>query len=361
MSGSNIDPNPKVIESIPLAVLKTLPGGPPPPGIQPDFVDPPTRVPLILGVSGTFLFLSLSCFFIRIYTRVAIAKNWRWDDSTPGLGLIKSSLFIQYYLLFRPLRWVRICVWIGATITILFYFPVTITAFVLESPWPGETFLEGELSWHYLEFSKFSIPTGAIGMFVDWYLFILPIPAVLTLQMSTTKKIGILIIFMTGGLAAIASTVGLYYRVILNRHLDDAPWHVSYVLIWTQIEMFTGVAVSSMPTVNQFFSRQDFSPLSWRLSLKSSLTRLLTNSTREKIPEGDYNSTTKGGSKTHTAGNNEGYNMRDLESNGDRNGFGMVARSDDSQIHLTHDISITQEQLDDSMYKPVISSQHRQF
>ena len=119
---------------------------------------------------------------------------------TPALGLIKCSLFIQYYLLFHPLRWVRISVWIGATISAVFYVAVTITAFILESPWPGESLLDAILSWHYLRFAQFSIPTGVIGMLVDWYLFILPIPAVLTLQMSTAKKLGALIIFMTGGL-----------------------------------------------------------------------------------------------------------------------------------------------------------------
>ena len=119
---------------------------------------------------------------------------------TPALGLIKSSLFIQYYLLFRPLRWVRICVWIGATVSVVFYVAVSITAFVLNSPWPGESLLEDILSWHYLEFANFSIPTGVIGMLVDWYLLILPIPAVLTLQMSMARKLGVLIIFMTGGL-----------------------------------------------------------------------------------------------------------------------------------------------------------------
>ena len=119
---------------------------------------------------------------------------------TPALGLIKSSLFIQYYLLFKPLRWVRVSVWIGGTITALFYVSVTITALVLNSPWPGESLLEDLISWHYLKFAEFSIPTGVIGMLVDWYLFILPIPAVLTLQMSWAKKLGVLIIFMTGGL-----------------------------------------------------------------------------------------------------------------------------------------------------------------
>lgn len=119
---------------------------------------------------------------------------------TPALGLIKCSFFIQYYLLFRPLRWVRISVWTGAIISAVFYAAVTVTAFVLESPWPGESSLEGLLSWHYLKFAQFSIPTGVIGMLVDWYLLMLPIPAVWTLKMSTSKKLGVLVIFMTGGL-----------------------------------------------------------------------------------------------------------------------------------------------------------------
>lgn len=120
--------------------------------------------------------------------------------ATPALGLIKCSLFIEYYLLFRPWRWVRISVWIGATISVVFYTAVTVTGFVLNSPWPGESFLEDIMSWHYLKFSQFSIPTGVIGMLIDWYLLILPITAVLMLQMSPAKKFGVLIVFMTGGL-----------------------------------------------------------------------------------------------------------------------------------------------------------------
>ena len=77
---------------------------------------------------------------------------------------------------------------------------MTIAAFVLCSPWPGETLLEGILSEHYFKFAELSIPTGIISILTDWYLVVIPIPAVLTLQVSTMKKIGILAIFATGGL-----------------------------------------------------------------------------------------------------------------------------------------------------------------
>lgn len=60
--------------------------------------------------------------------------------------------------------------------------------------------LDTILSSHYLKFAEFSIPTGVIGLAVDLVLFILPIPAILSLQMSIGKKLGVLLIFLTGGL-----------------------------------------------------------------------------------------------------------------------------------------------------------------
>lgn len=76
--------DPKIIESIPLALLKTLPAGQPPQGIQPNFADPPTRVPIILCVCTAFIFLAIICFTVRIYTKLAISKNWKWDDGKWG-------------------------------------------------------------------------------------------------------------------------------------------------------------------------------------------------------------------------------------------------------------------------------------
>lgn len=54
--------------------------------------------------------------------------------------------------------------------------------------------------WHYAAFSRFSIPIGVIGMLVDIYLLVLPIKAVSTLNMRTGKKIGLIVLFLTGTL-----------------------------------------------------------------------------------------------------------------------------------------------------------------
>ena len=72
--------DPKLIKSIPLAVLKTTPAENPPLGVQPNFANPPTRVPVILGIDIAFLVIAIFCFSIRIYTKLLVVKKWKWDD-----------------------------------------------------------------------------------------------------------------------------------------------------------------------------------------------------------------------------------------------------------------------------------------
>lgn len=107
--------------------------------------------------------------------------------------------------------------YIGGTASTLFYIAISITAFVLCSPWPGEDRLDTLTSAHYSEFWKFMIPIGVIGLVVDLVLFLIPIPAIMALQTSKAKRFGFLLIFMTGGLSVyllttVSAPTGLYIR-----------------------------------------------------------------------------------------------------------------------------------------------------
>lgn len=119
---------------------------------------------------------------------------------TPTLGLIKMSLFIQYYQLFNIVGYIRIALSIGATLTATFYIAVSVTYFALGSSWPGETVLDTILSWHYLKLNDFSIPTGVISTVVDWCLLIFPLLAISQLHLPTKRKLGVAVIFLTGSL-----------------------------------------------------------------------------------------------------------------------------------------------------------------
>lgn len=119
--------------------------------------------------------------------------------------------------------------------------------------------------------------------------------------------------------------------------------------------MFAGVAASSMPIVSQFFTRQNLS----LTSLKFSLTHLLSSSARMKLPDYSPSVTDWGGSNMHTSEDREGCRMKHLGPDGCERKAAKAPRVADSLIYLTHDISVTQEQLDDASFRPVVTGHHR--
>lgn len=58
----------------------------------------------------------------------------------------------------------------------------------------------------------FAIIQGAIDLAINVFLMVLPIPVILSLQMSTKKKLGVVFIFMHGVFALTGSVSVLYYR-----------------------------------------------------------------------------------------------------------------------------------------------------
>lgn len=72
--------DPQAIKQLPLSVLRTLPAGVPPPGVQPNFENPPSLVPVVLSVGTSFLVLAFCCFSIRAWTKLTIVKKFSWDD-----------------------------------------------------------------------------------------------------------------------------------------------------------------------------------------------------------------------------------------------------------------------------------------
>lgn len=111
---------------------------------------------------------------------------------------IKVTFFLLYFQVFRPLRWLRISVYIGATLTCAFYGAVCITQLVLATPRHGETRLENTLSGRFSKTDVLSVPLAAVGLGIDIVLLVMPIAAVVGLQLPTRRKIGVIFIFMFG-------------------------------------------------------------------------------------------------------------------------------------------------------------------
>ncbi len=60
--------------------LHNAPASPPPPGVLPNFVDPPSHKPEIITLEGLFLSLMLMAVGVRVFVRFRVIKMWAWGD-----------------------------------------------------------------------------------------------------------------------------------------------------------------------------------------------------------------------------------------------------------------------------------------
>lgn len=166
---------------------------------------------------------------------------------TPALGFAKVTFFLMYYQLFRPKSSLRYLIYIGGITSAVFHIANTISMLVFMIPRPGETVFTHRKNPTYRNVLRFSVPLSAVGAGIDLYILVLPIFAVIQLQLATKHKIGIVLIFMTGSLyvsglltiqviywrdysAVIASFLSMYYRILLT-HRRDMTWNTIPVLI----------------------------------------------------------------------------------------------------------------------------------
>lgn len=111
---------------------------------------------------------------------------------------IKTTFFLMYLQLFRPLAWLRRCVYVGLVVVWLWYLGMAITTMVITAPPPGKGWVESFATPRYLLTFKLTVPAASFSLVSDVYILLLPLVAISHLQMSSAKKIGVGAMFSTG-------------------------------------------------------------------------------------------------------------------------------------------------------------------
>lgn len=111
---------------------------------------------------------------------------------------LKLTFFLLYLAIFRPNQALRLCIYGGAVVTTLVYAGFGIAQFIFLTPSRGETWLSHYSKDFYKETIKTEIPVGIFGVVIDFYILLLPIAAVLPLQLPKKRKIGVVLVFLTG-------------------------------------------------------------------------------------------------------------------------------------------------------------------
>ncbi|RAK75465.1 NAD(P)-binding protein [Aspergillus fijiensis CBS 313.89] len=278
------------------------PAAAPPPGVVPNFVNPPSQRTTIIVLQSIFLFLALLAVSARVWVRTSIIKFWGAEDTTCilaacgsiahmtlytqtlplGIGrhmwdvrainlidpsstrvldaggitfpwtvcFAKISILLLYKRVF-PLHREIVAVWIGIVAdAVLYTFCIAVAI--------GSLVQCAELSQLEAPYCKFTSGTmitiqSVINVVTDFYVLLLPIPRLLKLQVSRRRRIGLLVTFMSG-LGACAASLARLVNFQLNDS-SDVFWTTGRNAQFTIVEMNIAIIVACATSFPMCFAR----------------------------------------------------------------------------------------------------------
>ncbi|KAH8888273.1 hypothetical protein GQ53DRAFT_843657 [Thozetella sp. PMI_491] len=360
-----------------------VPAGPPPPGVQPNLINPETNENIGVVTLSVLLVVATIFVALRLYVQLTMTKNKPWWDDVlllialppqvaytgitiwmckaglisrhiwdtplgvalyqlpywtvvfaalvmPITGLVKVSLLLLYLRLFRSNDAVRWGIIAGIVVISIMY---TVWMFVFIFQTVLNDTVGSHLSW----------AQAAFNVATDVYIFLLPISAVARVTMSLRNKIGVLLIFSTGACAIVMSCLTLYWRVAYDGDSSDATWTGTVRLSLTVIEVDIGIMVACMPL---------FAPLlpkraridRWTNRFRSAYSRLL-GSQNTTQGSASHMSSDKGSEGTgvglqekdhSSSGPSNGHNRREwFDQTGSLTDNTVIDRNSKDLTHLT--------------------------
>ncbi|KAI2626819.1 hypothetical protein GGS21DRAFT_261798 [Xylaria nigripes] len=162
----------------------------------------------------------------------------------------KASIFFLYLQLFGVQNHIRTAVRIGLVVSGFLYIPNFALSAIFEAPSAGqswESLLTADKS-HKLVI--WGIIQSSLTIVLDFYIFFLPMPIIVRLNMSFARRLQLMAIFTTALTGIVASVGSLAYRVLLL-HTQDKIWQATIVAIFALIETHVAIIVSCMPAFAQ--------------------------------------------------------------------------------------------------------------
>lgn len=115
----------------------------------------------------------------------------------PGLIFAKVSIFLLFLQIFDINRRMKLAIRIGFVLTLMTYLPnIPIEAY-FQAPAAGESWEGVMASLKPMKAVYWGIVQSSLGIILDFYMFILPLPAISRLHISRTKRIQLWLVFST--------------------------------------------------------------------------------------------------------------------------------------------------------------------
>lgn len=115
----------------------------------------------------------------------------------PSLFFPKAAIFLFYLQVFSVDNLVRIGSKIGLVLTFLAYVPLSLVLSYYDAPHVGQTWEEMATSKIAIKGIPIGVTIGAASVFVDIYVFILPLPTLFSLNLSFANRVQLIALFAT--------------------------------------------------------------------------------------------------------------------------------------------------------------------
>ncbi|PMD24487.1 hypothetical protein NA56DRAFT_566706, partial [Hyaloscypha hepaticicola] len=170
----------------------------------------------------------------------------------------KTSLLLLYLRVFTK-RWFTITCNLG--IVFLALHGIAYLLAVSFQCTPADALWNPEEQGKCMSLTTIGVSGAFFSIFEDVIILLLPIPEIINLQMSTTKKWALCLLFGIGSFACVTSGIRLKYFVKFAEKSFDPTWDWIDVIRWSTIEEFTAVLCTALPSMRAVF-RQAFGFLS---------------------------------------------------------------------------------------------------
>ncbi|KAK8050928.1 hypothetical protein PG993_002313 [Apiospora rasikravindrae] len=219
-----------------------------------------------------------ACWYNGDYTKILFAQQ---IILTIVLFFSKVSIFLLFHQIFEVQKPTLMAIRFGIVFTAFLYFTNIPMSAILSAPHVGETWASVLTSGRPQKDLIWGVVQSALGIILDLYIFVLPIPAVVRLQLSKKRKIQILGVFTTALVGVVASVLSLVYRVEAM-DTNDGTWKYTALLICSVVENDVAIFVSCAPGFAKFTRLYISEPKIFQ-SIRSTLFR----SKRSKTDSGE--------------------------------------------------------------------------
>ncbi|KAJ5345139.1 Integral membrane protein, partial [Penicillium brevicompactum] len=163
----------------------------------------------------------------------------------------KASILMQYFRVF-PTHRMRVVCWIMISILGIYGTWAVLSAFL--NCTPVAKFWDDSIQGHCLSKTALWFSNASMHITTDLAILIIPIPALMAVDLPRRQKFALMIMFALGGFVCITSIVRLVSLKTISDSMDPTYDNVG-AASWSAIECNTGIICACLPTLKPLIAR----------------------------------------------------------------------------------------------------------